>query len=162
MSVPMLISRWSTLIEGLQASPKEFYASVEAAVESRGLPETRRSRVTFRERGMFSAGREYLRVQSGGFVFDICGAPYGNGFFVSWWMGELAGCAGALFRMPVFGSFFSLFLGGDTYYKADTEAMFQASVRQAVNEVVDQITKAKGLRALSEDEKKPILSRLVR
>ena len=32
-----------------------------------------------------SAKREYLRMQRGKYAFDICAAPFGNGFFVSWW-----------------------------------------------------------------------------
>jgi hypothetical protein len=35
---------------------------------------------------VFSAKREYLRVERGPFVFDICGAPFGTGFFVSSWL----------------------------------------------------------------------------
>jgi lysozyme family protein len=38
--------------------------------------------------------------------------------------------------------------------------MFQEAVRKAVNEVLDGITGAKGLKALTEDERKPILSNL--
>jgi hypothetical protein len=44
-----------------------------------------------------------------------------------------------------------------TYYKIDTTLMFQESVHRAVVEVIDQMTQAKGLRALSESERKPIL-----
>src|SRR5207302_6476924 len=32
---------------------------------------------------------EYLRVLREKNVFDICGAPFGNGFFVSWWCGKM-------------------------------------------------------------------------
>lgn len=35
--------------------------------------------------------------------------------------------------------------------------MFQTSVRQAVIEVVDQVTSAKGIRALTELERKPVM-----
>lgn len=45
-----------------------------------------------------------------------------------------------------------------TSFRHDTALMFQESVRAAVLEVVDGITKAKGLRALSELERKPILT----
>jgi hypothetical protein len=39
----------------------------------------------------------------------------------------------------------------------DTALMFQESVHNAVLEVVDCITAAKGIRALTEAERKPIL-----
>jgi hypothetical protein len=45
----------------------------------------------------------------------------------------------------------------ETYYKIDTLLMFQQSVHNAVMEAVDQVTGAKGVRALSELERKPAL-----
>lgn len=80
----VIISHWNTLLEGLQASPKEFFAAVEDAIEARRVPDTRRSRIDWKESGILSAKREYLRVRRKEFAFDICGAPFGNGFFVSW------------------------------------------------------------------------------
>ena len=35
-----------------------------------------------------SANRQYLRMHRGKHAFDICAAPFGNGFFVSWWLTE--------------------------------------------------------------------------
>lgn len=83
-----ILSHWHVLIENLQASPKEFYAAVEAAIQRREIPEARNLRVDWREGGLYSAWREYLRIDRGKHVFDLCGAPFGTGFFVSWWLGE--------------------------------------------------------------------------
>ena len=47
-----------------------------------------------------------------------------------------------------------------TYYRLDTALMFQESVRAAVLEILDGAIKAKGLRALSELDRKPILAGL--
>ena len=44
-----------------------------------------------------------------------------------------------------------------TYYRIDTALMFQTAVHAEVLAVIDGMTKAKGIRALSEDERKPIL-----
>ncbi len=57
----------------------------------------RASRVTFKEAGVVSAERIYLRVERKLLGFDICAAPFGTGFFFSWWQGEVppsnfAGC----------------------------------------------------------------------
>ena len=46
----------------------------------------------------------------------------------------------------------------ETYFRQDTGLMFQDSIASAVFEVIDGITKAKGLRPLTELERKPILS----
>jgi hypothetical protein len=66
----------------------EFYASVERGVEARRVPDAHTTRVEWREGGILSAKREYLRVGRKRLAFDICGAPFGTGFFVSWWLVE--------------------------------------------------------------------------
>lgn len=201
-------SHWLRSIEGLQASPKAFYASVEEAIT---LPSVNYCRIDWKEAGLFSAYREYLRVLREKNVFDVCGAPFGNGFFVSWWSGVMTPSAfgpslaalaivssfylmttisfgieiGLLFTIiglisaflligivmnqnpgedwiayilaiPVLGRLFELMFLPPTYYRIDSALMFQESIRQSVNEVIDAMTKAQGLRALSEDERKPI------
>lgn len=83
------LGHWSTLIEGLQASPEECYAAIEEAVRRREIPGVKFSRITHQEAGPLSAERVYLRVEWRLLGFDICAAPFGNGFFFSWWLGEL-------------------------------------------------------------------------
>jgi hypothetical protein len=152
-----IISNWYYLSEGLQASSKDFYAAVDQALQARQIPKIGLTRIELAEGGPFSAKREYLRVVWKDYLFDICGAPFGNGFFFSWWLGQRpSGCLALLTAIPVLGSLIS---GSHRlkYYQIDTALMFQESVRNAVNEVIDGITTAKGIRALSEAERKPIL-----
>jgi len=149
------LSHWHVLIEGLQAAPKEFYTSVEAAIAKRLIPGASLSRLDWPEGGILSAKREYLRVSRKPYLFDICGAPFGTGFFVSWWLNESFGCLAAL---PGLERFFRR----STYYRVDTALMFQEAVSKAVVDVVDGMTEAKGLRMLSELERKPILRDLLR
>lgn len=156
------ISHWYGLIENLQTSPREFYASVEAAIQRRQVPNALMSRIDWPEAGLFSAKREYLRVRRNEYIFDICGAPFGNGFFVSWWLGELEGCLASFMEVPFFGFFLGLFFGRQTYYQIDTALMFQEAVRHSVNEVIDQLTSAKGIRGPTELERKPILREFFR
>ncbi len=157
-----ILAHWSTLIEGLQASPMDFYAQVEAALERRQLPDTKRSRVDWREGGILSAKREYLRVQRHEHIVDICGAPFGTGFFFSWWLGENRGCLGSVADVPFLGSLVSLFAKPVTYYQMDTASMFRTSVSGTVQEVIDEMTKVKGLRELTADERKPVLKEFFR
>ena len=207
-----VIGHWCCSIECLQASPMQFYASVEEAITSRNIPAINYHRTDWREAGVFSAYREYLRVIRERNVFDICGAPYGNGFFVSWWFGEMrpsplgptVATAGIVygfytftthlfgtelgFLITIIGFILSfLFIGlvmrnnpGEywisymlvipiigfllehmflppTYYRIDSALMFQESIKKSVLEVIDGMTTAKGIRALSEDERKPVL-----
>lgn len=83
-----ILAHWYTLLGDMQASGLEFYKSVEANVAKRQVPDAKASRVEFKEGGVLTAKREYLRVTRGKLVFDICAAPYGTGFFISWWMGR--------------------------------------------------------------------------
>jgi hypothetical protein len=83
-----VISHWCHLIENFQTSSLAFYESVETAVQSRAVPETNRARIEHQEGGLASAKREYLRIHRGKHAFDICAAPFGSGFFVSWWFTE--------------------------------------------------------------------------
>ena len=202
---------WSTLIENFQASPKEFYASVEKAIETRQVPAISNCRVDWKEGGLLTAFREYLRISREKLVFDICAAPYGTGFFISWWLAELRpsaivptlvaiGIAVLLYDrlayfgfataavytpiglilivlllgifvnrssgatwvryvlvIPLIGKMIERFFMPPTYYRMDTEAMFKASIEQSVKEVLNQMLQAKGLRALTELELKPIM-----
>lgn len=83
-----VLSHWHKLVDGFEASPLEYYAAVEEAVRAREIPEAHISRVEYREGGIFSAARLYLRVRHRRLAFDICGAPYGRGFFFSSWLVE--------------------------------------------------------------------------
>lgn len=160
---PMVVfSNWYHLLEGVKASPLEFYASVDRALERRQVPDSRSSRVEWKEGGLLSAKREYLRIRRKEYVFDICAAPFGDAFFVSWWLGEIpSGILALLGDIPIIGAFFRLFVRPLTYYRIDTAHMFQECVRAAVMEVIDEMMTSNGLQALSEWERKPILKQLM-
>jgi hypothetical protein len=191
----------------------EFYAAVEEALKPREIPDYSVSRIDWREGGVLTARREYLRIKRGKLTFDLCAAPFGTGFFFSWWLAELPpshallwallicflgigfigvltvvfgfsglfwGCllgAGGLFAfgfllkdgtlgthvedvvlaIPILGWLYERIFKPSTYYKTDVTLMFQSVVHTAVLEVVDRVMSAKGARALTEFERKPIM-----
>lgn len=100
------LGHWSTLVEGLQASPQECYAAIEEAIQRREIPGAGTSRVTYHEGGLLSAERIYLRVSRKLLAFDICAAPFGSGFFFSWWQRELpaSNALGCLVMLLAFGT----------------------------------------------------------
>jgi hypothetical protein len=210
-----VISHWYQLFEDFQTSPMDFYKSVEAAIRKRQVPDAEISRVDWREGGAFSAAREYLRIGRGRLIFDICAAPFGNSFFISWWLATTQSSLGtvallslmigfgffmgvsmiffgffkglvlvvvgtpilfwlfvklmshakegwddALVAMPIFGSLYERVFRPETYYRMDTTLMFQEAVRRSVLEVIDGLTSAKGIRVLTELERKPIMREL--
>ncbi len=206
-----VLSHWSTLIENFHASPLAFYQAVEAALVRREVPQTQNSRVDYREAGVLSANREYLHVTREKLVFDICGAPFGTGFFVSWWLAEerphlnpllkilaifgMFGISGAVLNqlglvvgtfllalvvaggmvtantmaaennfndniiraLPILGPLYVWLFKPSTYYRIDTMQMFQKAVHNSVLEVLDTMTAEKGIRALSEADRKPVM-----
>lgn len=82
------ISHWHTLLDDFQTSALEFYKSVEEQVSQRKVPSSRTERVLYREGGVLSAQREYLRITRERLTFDLCAAPYGKSQFFSWWLAE--------------------------------------------------------------------------
>jgi hypothetical protein len=200
---------WSTLVEGLQLPPLEFYASIEAALTEKRIPDATVERIEYREGGAFSAFRTYLRIRRHREVFDVCTAPFGNGCFFSWWQAEVrprlptiasvfivlgylmvaglfSGEFGAfrgpvvlllllplalyfvsrmgtqqaddvILMLPWIGWLYERLFRPITYYRIDTSDMFQTAVRQTVMGVIDRVTEAKGIRALTELERKPVM-----
>lgn len=86
-----VLSHWHHLEENFSTSAVAFYEAVETAVKAREAPDLEFSRVLWKEGGVLSASREYLRVKRGRIAFDLCAAPYGRGYFFSWWMAEIPG-----------------------------------------------------------------------
>src|SRR5580658_8609639 len=84
-----VLGQWSTLVPGLKESTLDFYTSVEQAVAKQTIPDLSFERIEYREGGAFSGFRPYLRIRRHREVFDVCGAPFGNGFFFSWWFAEV-------------------------------------------------------------------------
>jgi hypothetical protein len=219
-----VVGHWDQLFENCQASSLEFYNSVEKALVARSVPQTHWARVEHKEGGLGSENRVYFRTQRGKYAFDICAAPFGTGFFVSWWFTEpplpfafiytltfflavviamniafgigmaigaamnayalgllLGGCAALLgvpaflwligsgmrqgtipgeskvLAMPLVGRVYERIFAPATFYAMDTAIMFQKAVHYAVQEVIDGMTANKGVRALTEAERKPVM-----
>lgn len=153
-----IISHWNQRIEGMQHSSAAFYTEVERIIGTDGVDGIKTERVNISEGGLFSAKREYLQVKRGEHVYHICAAPFGSGFFLSSWLGHVeSGIWNSLANMPVVGYFAQKFLKPLTYYKIDTGLMFQSITHSAVLRVLDGLTNAKGLRALSESERTPLM-----
>lgn len=83
-----LFSHWHKPYDDFETSALDFYSSVDAGLGRRQIPEISSSRVTWREGGIGTPKREYLRVSRKGMAFDICAAPFGTGYFFSWWLGS--------------------------------------------------------------------------
>lgn len=156
-----ILSHWNHMVPGMEQSSAEFYSAIERALSAHGLDDTKLERVNLAEGGLLSAKREYLQVRRKEHVFHICAAPFGNGFFVSWWLGEIrSGLFAELASVPYVGFIFRLLAAAAkplTYYRVDTALMFQSVTHGAVLEALDGSIAAKGSRALTELERKPVM-----
>src|SRR5882724_158324 len=130
------ISGHCKLIEDFQASSAHFYELVLDALEHRKIPGLSISRVDYKEGWFFSASRRYLRIQRKKIAFEICGAPFGTGFFVSTRMVEYPPSNNIFMRI------LRAIFNPNTYYKLDIAAMYKLSIENSVAEAVEELIKA--------------------
>lgn len=153
-SLSIIHSKWQHHFPSLQFSTQEFYSLIESRIKEENIKGVKTNRVSYSEGGLFSGKREYLRVSRGEFIFDICAAPFGKGFFVSWWHGESAGFLKDLFaKVPVIGQFLVKISSMKTFYQLDTEQMFKEVVKNCVQGALEEITSSKGVKGLTELER---------
>lgn len=158
---PLIVSHWHSLISGLNVSVEDYYEALDAVIEKRKVPEVKVWVTHYHEGGIASAKRMYLRISRRNHIFDICAAPFGTDFFVSWWLGEKMKPLAALVNgIPFVGPALIKMFSPETFYRIDTALMFQDSVHSAVLEVLDQRMNGQGLRLLSMLERKPIMREL--
>jgi hypothetical protein len=87
--LPQVVSHWHTQIEGFSTSALDFYELVNAGIARREIPDLKISQVEWKESGLGSGKRVYLRVSREHLNFDICAAPFGTGYFFSWWLARI-------------------------------------------------------------------------
>lgn len=83
-----VLAHWHKLVEDFSISPLKFYDAVEAGIRRREIPELSITRIEYHESGVLSATRIYRRIRRKKLVYDICAAPFGNGYFFSCWLSE--------------------------------------------------------------------------
>ncbi len=84
-SLDNVVAHWDKLFENFHTSTTLFYASVEATLKKHEVPGLGATRVHWREGGIQSASREYLRIIGDRHCIDICAAPFGKAYFFSSW-----------------------------------------------------------------------------
>jgi hypothetical protein len=137
----------------LQFSGQEFYALLENIIKERQMPDTKTSRVEYHQKHIFSNKREYLRIQRKDDIFDVCAAPFGTGFFVSYWHGEPKKRIRDMAMKTPFLATAVEGWQGTTFYQIDTASMFKACFKDSLMEAIEQITTSKGIRGLSDGER---------
>jgi len=140
----------ATLHEWTKISTQKFYSRIESAIGERELSELRLGRRYYKEHGGISQKREYLAVSYRKLLFLICAAPYGTGFFISWWSGEkMSFFKELIFSIPGIGPKLARVMFKKTYFELDTEAMFKQTVLGCLDEAVKDMITVKGKRDTS-------------
>jgi hypothetical protein len=67
-----VVSHWHHSVESFNTSTLEFFIGIEGTLNEKLAP-VKTERVVFRERGVLSDKREYLRVSYARYSFDIGG-----------------------------------------------------------------------------------------
>ena len=147
-----ILSQWNNYFPFSSMSSEEFYKLVEGIVGEHEYPGLTVSRKNHKEGGFFSSERQYLRVQRGDLVFDICAAPFGKDFYVSWWLFETEDAIRRFFKGSMVANFLAQRASNRTFYQADVEAIFRESIHSCVLQAIEHITNETG-RKLSEHEK---------
>ena len=157
------IGNWGHLFADMQQDSEEFYKLVEEILKANQVPGIHTRRMLIKEGGLFSYQRVYLEVIRGEYTFHICAAPWGKGFFFSWWLREEVSDLDAFIKkIPIIGPPIYKIRQYKPYYKLDTDGMFRTSVHQSVLAAIDELTEAKGMRGLTELERKPDLRAIIK
>ena len=72
------------LIDGFQTSTDAFYKSIEDELKTRQVPGLDLVRLDYKEGGLLSSRRDYLRMRRERLTFDLCSAPFGTSWFFSY------------------------------------------------------------------------------
>jgi len=156
-------SHWNTLLDNFSYSTEEFYNLLKEELSSHGIKEMSMVHKSLNEDNMGFSKRRYLRVSWKDYEYYICAAPFGKGFFVSWHLiYKDSPFQVFIAKIPFVGTWLADKLYHITFYKRDTASMFMTYAQQSVLKVIDDITKNKGIRSLSEDQRKPILNNVLK
>jgi hypothetical protein len=94
-----------------------------------------------------------LRIKHGDLVFDICAAPFGTDFFISWWLYESKGGMRSWLRHTKVGDFLARRAERRTFFQIDEEDMFRSCVHECILETIAAVTEGKGILQLSDADK---------
>lgn len=151
--ISKVLSHWSHFFTNFALSSDLFYAELQKTLQSHEMPNVTLGRTKHKEAGMLSAAREYYRIKHGDIVFDVCAAPFGKDFFISWWLYESAGTMRTMLKNTKVGDFMNERAAKRTFYQVDEEDMFRSCVHDCILETIARVTEGKGMTQLTDTEK---------
>lgn len=135
---------WTHVIDNISNSSQDFYKRFENKLHDAEIKGIVYDWKDFYEGPHFISGkRRYRKIEWKDKLFYICVAPFGSGFFISWWHFE---------KTPLWERFLYMFPGGRyivnainpmTFYRIDTARAFQRYMQDAVMDSIQEIAKEK-------------------
>ena len=147
------IKNWRHHFKQFHIPALDVYAAIERNIQELGIPDVTCSRIKAFEHGIFSAQREYLSVDCKNYKFHICSAPFGIDSYVSWWLrvkDESLLRQGYAKLLPSLAKYRS-------YYHLDTEHLLIECIHEAIINAIDEISTQKGIRRLTEQERRLVI-----
>jgi hypothetical protein len=133
--------------ENLQMSAKDFYSMLRDMIVEYQYPDVKCGLTNFKEAGLLSSSREYLRISRGRYNYFVCASPFGKSFFISWWFQEDAHTAANLVeKVPLIGKATAQRMESKTFYQLDTELMFKTAITSIIKTAVNKVMSDKGFR----------------
>src|ERR1700722_6865695 len=86
---PEVLEKWHAFFDNFKMPSLDFYEMVKKELEARKVPGLKMALVKWKEGGVLSAERQYLRLMRERWVFDICAAPFGTGYLFSYRFTEI-------------------------------------------------------------------------
>jgi hypothetical protein len=152
----VLHSNWNQYLDKFSYSSEDIYKQLESKILDYEVQNLKTKLVTLTEGNEFSDSRMYLRISRKDYHFYICASPFGNSFFISWWLEYLPHSnerfVGAI---PLIGRRLQRMFYPLSYYRMDSISMFQKLTHSCVTEVLDGILKEAGYKGEGTLREKP-------
>jgi hypothetical protein len=154
-----LLNHWNILIPRLSYSSKEFYETLTNKLNEHGVRNLKVKVIEKNTGSVLSGKRLYAEVSFDDYIYDVCAAPFGKSFFVSYWMHfELRKREKIVLGIPFVGARLLKVFFPMTYYRMDTSSMFHALMHEIITEMVDELCEEHTLEKLSENQKIPVMN----
>lgn len=143
---PNMLAKWEHSVVGLQYSVEYFYRALETVIRELQIPRLKIQYYTYSEGGLLSARRLYQRIRRKDIYIDICAAPLGTTFFVSYRVFQKRSFFGNLLSsVPVAHDFVDI-ARTKSYYEEDVLNQLQKVIQDSIMKVLNDITNVKGRR----------------
>ena len=156
-----VLNHWNILIHNLGYSSQEFYKKLNTELDSQKISGLKFKTSEKKTSSILSHKRLYATITYDGYVYDVCAAPFGESFFVSYWMqGTLNPMENFVSRIPFLGKRLVKLFFPVTFYRIDTSNMFHSLMHETIIELVNTISQENELETLTDQQTTPKMKNL--